>query len=184
MPAQHTYDFVKYAPFMAILIAIGVALMQYYLQRQQQKQNLYEKRWQVYRSVSTYWRNLVESNGQPPIEARQRFLADLSHATFLFGREVVKFLERYYAVTEEYCKASERLRIRTAGQGSGLVSAANERDVATKEMELLAGITKAEVFGPYLQIYQEGSWLLRLFRRINRWVNQEQPDTLASRYDA
>lgn len=38
------------------------------------------------------------------------------------------------------------------------------------------------VFLPYLQLHHE-RWLTRLFARINRWVNEEQPNRLASRYD-
>ena len=96
-PAPHR-DFLGYlqslGPLIAACVAVGVGTTQWVLQKQHQKQNLYEKRWKVYRSIPTYWRNLVENKGEPPLEARQQLLTELSHATFLFGPEVVEFLER------------------------------------------------------------------------------------------
>ena len=42
------------APAVAVLVAVGVALMQYYLQKQQQKQALFEKRFKVYEETLSY----------------------------------------------------------------------------------------------------------------------------------
>ena len=40
-----------YAPLLAVFVAIGVALMQYYLQKQQLKQDLYDKRFRVFYAI-------------------------------------------------------------------------------------------------------------------------------------
>ena len=56
-PTQHR-GFLDYlqslGPLIAASVAVGTALMQYYLQRQQMKQQLFDKRFTVYRTVEAY----------------------------------------------------------------------------------------------------------------------------------
>ena len=65
MPYQETRDLTSYisayAPFVGVLVAIGVALMQFYLQREQAKQSLFDRRFTVYTAVERYLDSLVGS---------------------------------------------------------------------------------------------------------------------------
>ena len=47
--------------------------------------------------------------------------------------------------------------------------------------ELLKGMYA--VFTPYMQLYRHHVWLVRFVARVKRWVDSEQPSTLATRYD-
>jgi hypothetical protein len=182
-PTKGALDYLQeLGPLIAALVAVGVAVMQYYLQKQQWKQSLYDKRYAVFRSVAHYWRELVSSNGVPSLSAKQRFFDHISHARFLFSADVVNFLEEYYAVTEKYCLESGRLRLEH-GLTLPVADLRNEVEAVRKEVDRLAGLKNDEVFAPYLQLHHEQGWLARFIARANRWVD-EAPDRMASRYES
>lgn len=180
MPPTPPRDVLGYlqalGPLIAVTVAVGVAFMQRHIQKKQLNQSIYDKRFTVYRSVPTYWRNLIESKGEPPVHARQQFLSDLSHATFLFGPEVVQFLDEYYGVTEKYCNAFERLRNERA---SPFARSGDEVAAVRKELDFQAGIKKTEVFRPYLQIYKPPlhirlkTAITRLKTKLDEWIADE-----------
>jgi hypothetical protein len=149
MPHRDWIDLLEaFGPLIAVVVALIVGFTQLHLQRQQWDQSVYEMRHKVFRSVSNYWRVLIEKKGAPSIGDRQRFLAAISHARFLFGPDVVTFLEDYYAVTETYC---ETLRPSFfAKQNVDALSAAE----AQEQLGLFAGLKRDEVFEPYLRIFK------------------------------
>jgi hypothetical protein len=58
MPNYHARDWIDivavFIPAAAVFVAVGVGFMQYYLQRRQLRQNLYDKRYTVYEAVRKY----------------------------------------------------------------------------------------------------------------------------------
>jgi hypothetical protein len=170
MPPTPHRDFLGYlqslGPLIAALVAVGVGLMQRNLQKQNLKQNLYTLRHGVYRSVAHYWRILIQSSAVPPIPDKQQFFDSISHATFLFGPEVVTFLEDYYAVTEKYCLAFQRFCSEQRLQLPTDALAADFADVE-KQLNYFAGPRAVEVFGPYLNLGRDLPWYARLERDLN-----------------
>jgi hypothetical protein len=88
----HQRDWIDYllafAPFLAICVAVSVALMQAYLQRQSLKQHLFEKRFEVYKAVREYMEFVVHSNGCLDLTLYDSFKSQTAPAKFLFGADV------------------------------------------------------------------------------------------------
>jgi hypothetical protein len=154
-----------YAPLMGVLATIAVALMQYYLQRQKAKQDLFEKRFDIFTVLKGYLSAVTTQDNEYKNEHFQRFSLATSQAQFLFGPEVLRFIDDFRAldVEREY----------------------GERDESEATLELVRRWSDEieEVFRPYLQIHQEKSWLARFAARVNRWV-EEAPDRTTVRTEA
>jgi hypothetical protein len=93
MPPTPHGDFLGYlqalGPLIAACVAVGVALTQRHLQKQQLKQNLFEKRFAVYEAIK---RHLVESmSGYPTWVWHLLNFPMKGQAIFLFGADMVGF---------------------------------------------------------------------------------------------
>lgn len=191
MPSQHS-PFLEYAPFLAMLIAIGVALMQYYLQRQQQKQNLFDKRLRVFSAIHEFWLVSIIYWQTVDDTTLHELISGIRPSLFLFGADVnqyVKEIDDIARQLEANLRTLSRLNKTDVTPGYGSAEWLDARNAAnTKTVPLryklheLVGQSE-ERFSPYLQLHYDRSWFRRFIARINRWVNQEQPNTLASRYD-
>src|SRR5580698_4447533 len=77
MPPTPQRDFLGYlqslGPLIAASVAIGVASMQYYLQRQQMKQTLFDKRFEVYTTVEAYFAAVNTDNDESKAKLHERF---------------------------------------------------------------------------------------------------------------
>jgi hypothetical protein len=75
MPHQRDWiDYlVAFAPLLAIGVAIGLATMQAYLQRQQLKQNLFDRRFTVYEETLTYLVTMLQLDGETDLEHYKAF---------------------------------------------------------------------------------------------------------------
>ena len=183
MPYQQTRDLTSYisayAPLLVVLVAVGVALMQYYLQRQQWKQQMFAKRFEVYAAVNRLLSAALNSNGLLDSAEYDRFVFETRPAKFMFGSDVASFINEIYgsisqqdAVPGKYGKYVRRLELDDL-EGEGDLTAA-----------IMRWGFKAEVaFHPYLQLHHDQSWLARFVARVNRWVD-ERPDVLKARYDS
>ena len=157
-----------FGPLIAVVVALIVGFSQWSLQKRQWEQSLYSMRHRVYRSVIRYWRVLVETKGAPPLSARQRFLATLSHAPFLFGPEVGQFLEAYYEVTTRYCNAFEQWQRSDEAARSPMPPPQPDYiDAVQKELASFAGLKNAKIFSPYLQL-QRPPLYVRAKTALNR----------------
>jgi hypothetical protein len=177
MPYQETRDLTSYisayAPLVGVLVAIGVALMQFYLQREQAKQSLFDKRFTVYTAVEAYLHSLLSTpyDGKEEESAAykkkqyRRFVRDTRQVEFLFGPEVVRFIE-------ESKQLDSVLSTHPEGDDDWADAMLTVVDKTIVDL--------VEVFRPYLQLHYEESWPARLFARINRWVDDE-PALMASR---
>ena len=183
MPYQQTRDltsyFSAYAPLLAVLVAVGVAFMQYYLQQEQWKLQMFVKRFEVYAAVRRFLSAALNSHGSLDSAEYDRFVFETRPAKFMFGSDVASFINEIYgsisqedAVPGTYGKYVRRL------EPDHLEA---EGDLTTAAMRW--GFRAEVAFGPYLQIHHDQSWLARFVARVNRWVD-ERPDVLKARYDS
>ena len=178
----HTRDWIDYlqalAPSIAVVVAIGVGVMQAYLQRQHLKQQLFEKRYMVFESVSLAVGILTGLNAFDPSRIH-RFPGDVVNAAYLFGKDINEFIRRLIALSRKHVRA---YRIAGAEHYDNLDYALVGQELKTILHELFgSGATICDVFRPYLVLHHETPWIYRLFVRINRWVD-DMPTTLDSRY--
>jgi hypothetical protein len=167
MPLQHARDWVDFleaiGPLVAVLVAIGVGLTQSYLQRQQLKQDLFEKRFAIYAFVKEYLTGAVLGDR----ELNPNFVNKTRPAEFLFGPEVLTFIDEAHTLAMTLASHREE---------------DDEWAEATlKGVERTAYDEFERVFRPYLQLHQEESWIARLMARLNRWIDQEVPAAMAAR---
>jgi hypothetical protein len=156
-------------PLIAASVAVGVAGVQYSLQRQSQRQDLFDKRFTVYTSVEAYLVSLNTGNTESKEKLYGQYAVAARQAEFLFGPEIPRFIHDFYALylerkchregDQEWCEATLELTRRL-----------------TDDVE--------PIFRPYLELHHEQSWLARFIARVNRWVDSDQAAVMASRYDA
>src|SRR5271157_5328725 len=95
MPPTLHRDFLGYlqslGPLIAASVAVGVGLMQWYLQKQHLKQNLFEKRWKVYAGVHDYLMAVYMTQGMQDTPYDQ-FCRDTAPGEFLFQPKVWDYI--------------------------------------------------------------------------------------------
>jgi hypothetical protein len=200
MPSQPVRDLTSYisayAPVLAALVAVGVGIMQYYIQRQHLKQNLFEKRHKVYTATQKFIRAVLDNNGTP-LEGNlvEEFLDETAHSAFLFGREVSSWLNTIAAKAidlgltkskiDHYVDLHDRFQA-----GCVEVPKTEEIELPTLLKSHVEGIgwmgakrgELNQVFQPYLQLYHEGNGLTRFVAAADAWV-ESRSATLDRRYD-
>lgn len=180
MPHQRDWiDYlVAFAPLIAIAVAIGVALMQYYLQRQQLKQNLYDKRWEIRKEIRNIWIGIMDEN---PV-----FRGDIeditAHTRDLFGADIQDYLDRL-------AKRSITILIKNDQRNKLLAKGETATDVDEELHTLCLGMLSLytegnTAFRPYLQLHQDQSWFGRAARSVSDFVDREIPEKLKERYPA
>ncbi|MGA2149392.1 MAG: hypothetical protein ABSH49_31015 [Bryobacteraceae bacterium] len=80
------------APVVAVLVAVGVALVQAYLQQTSLKYSLFDKRYEVYRAVDTFLAGVFAASGTVSNGSVHKFRAETAHAEFLFNKDVLDFI--------------------------------------------------------------------------------------------
>jgi Na+-transporting NADH:ubiquinone oxidoreductase subunit NqrC len=187
VPQRDWIDYVyAFAPAIAVFAAVIIGGVQLYLQRKQQQQDLFDKRYKVYAAEQQLLASVLNHTTRAKTEAAiQTFLDDTSHALFLFGPEILQTLN---AVTQRAVSMS----INESLIDNRKVQFGSDTDV-TELILTRTGILRdilqlrtdqPALFRPYLQIHHQGSWPVRLKRRIDRWMDSEVPVKLATRNDA
>ena len=156
-------------PLIAASVAVSVAGVQYRLQRQSQKQDLFDKRFTVYTTVEGYLTAVNTDDRESKEKRYGQFAVAARHAEFLFGPEVRAFIDAFLALDLD--RKSHR-------EGD------DEWCGATLELTRRLTDDVDPVFRPYLQLHQQQCWLARFIARLNRWVDSDQSALMASRYDA
>jgi hypothetical protein len=165
MPHTHPKDWIDVlaalSPTVAVLVAIGVAVVQAYLQKEALKQNLYDRRFRVYSAVLELWEALRKAED---VDERE-FAAAVLPATHLFGSDVQKYVsgikDRLFRLRGQY-KSQEKAKER-----NDLV-----RFIA-HDFEVC--------FDPYLQLHYDENLLSRLKAQVDGWVDGADAK-MASRY--
>ena len=114
------------APF-AAFIAVGVALWQGYLQKQQLKQNLYQKRLEVCLSLRKFLSDIAV-NGNTDLGKAFQLLRDTKESEFLFRPEVGKFVDGVYTKAIRFRRLTEKENALLAGGTTLQEGEAAERD--------------------------------------------------------
>lgn len=194
MPPTPHRDFFGYlqslGPLIAACVAVGVALMQRHLQKQQLKQNLFEKRFAVYEAIK---RHLVESmSGYPTWVWHLLNFPMKGQAVFLFGADMVDFCAELDALIMRWDWAfSQCCEIDPESGEKKLKERTSETEGLFREMRHarepigMPMIDRLDqLCSPYLQLQNDQRWLARFIARLNRWVDQDQSAKMASRYNS
>lgn len=179
MPCEQARDLTSYitayAPLLAVFVAIGVALMQYYLQKQQLKQDLYDKRFRVFYAIQ----KVLSQPEVPPDPSR--FLTDLERETaeagFLFSHEIKYLIQEIGSTLNALSHAYVQ---RTAPVPQPDAGTHEYSDIEAK-FYISLPVKVERFFAPYLQLYHEQGWFAWCKARAEGWMETE--DTrLNSRY--
>ena len=95
-PTPHTRDWIGYAlPSLVILVSVSVGITQAYLQRQNQKQQLFDKRFKVYTTIREFISVAVMNSAIFAVGTLlDEFRRDTAPANFLFGRRVNSLIQQ------------------------------------------------------------------------------------------
>jgi hypothetical protein len=153
-------------PLLAVLVAVGVALMQFYLQRRQLEQSLFDKRFAVYSAVRRFLMECSQASlgilkDDPAYRLFQR---DTPPAKFLFGDDVSDLL----AQVHKHVTYSE-------GEQGSITMFDSEATALSLAWEA------EKVFYPYLAIYKDRNVVLRAIDRADQWMANGQ-SKFAGRY--
>jgi hypothetical protein len=169
-----------FGPSIAALVALSVGLMQWYLQRLNLKQALYDKRFSVRQHVLKYFSTTYTA--ERPIEREFVDAMRLTsyHARDLFGSDVTEFLKRISDdQTRTYQKREAWDAATSRGEGTDICMKEYNEAMA-KLRDDCADIT--EVFNPYLQLHNDQPFLVRLEAMTDRYFDRWDR-ILASRRD-
>ena len=180
MPHQRDWiDYlVAFAPFMAICVAVSVALMQAHLQRLNLQLALYDRRFTIRQHVLQYYGTTYTQDRpiEPEVFAAIRLTAQ--HAQNLFGSDVTDFLKQ---CDDNMIKADQkRQECNTANMTGNLTEELKKQYTEAMAASFRDRLQITAVFKPYLNLHQDESWLARFVTRLNRWVNQDVPAELKS----
>ena len=186
MPAQHTRDWIDYlvafAPLVAISVAVSVALMQAYLQRQHLKQTLYDKRWEIRQGLQEFYENTLTAYPKADSSAHLAMSRLFAHAEDLYGSDALSYIRQYCTLIGQMLAKNHEILAHLDSHDF-----VDSPELHKEYGELSEAFTslvhkQKEVFRPYLQLHHDQSWFARFATRVNRWVNQEVPAELKSRY--
>jgi hypothetical protein len=165
---------------MAIGVAIGVALMQAYLQRQQLKQNLYDRRFKIRQELQDYYIGRWSKKNDPDYYCG--LIVTFEHGENLFGSDVIEYMREFAETIIKIDQKSTAIEEGTL-KGQPMAELREEQNALSRAAMQQFSRMK-NVFNPYLQLHPHQNWFTRLAIRINRWVNQEIPTELKSRYQS
>jgi hypothetical protein len=169
MPPIPKRDFLGYlqalGPLIAACVAVGVATMQQNLQRQSQKQDLFEKCFHIYKAADDFVADTIHRNCRPDRESYHTFLHATDPARFLFGADVLEALEWIKDETGRLATESdvpvERQSEQTESQRS--VSVAVRMAAFSIKWD-----NRKVVFWPYLQLQHNQPFYARLEAYMRR----------------
>jgi hypothetical protein len=210
LPPPPPRDFLGYlqalgpliAAFIAASVAAGVGVMQYYLQTKRAKQDLFDKRFEVYKGTLDFIVTMLKAQGKHEEHGYGQFLAKTAPAEFLFrSRDVMEFLkdigERFVRLQSTFRDLETWQKVNDAPptvmdwrQAQHFERSQEQLDRLRAEIDTqVIWFTQAfrteakRVFGPDLQF--DESFLRRMANKIHkliRWVDEDVPNKLESRY--
>jgi hypothetical protein len=189
MPPTPHRDFIGYlqalGPLIAASVAVGVGLMQRHLQKQQLKQNLFDKRYKVYAATDTFLTNVMNVNGAMDVQATQTFRLETAHAEFLFGDDITDFIGLIFRNSLDLALVTKQIDLHVAAHENFKEGRSNDFDVPLmkltdlmpQKVELLDRFIKAQAernrkFRPYLVLNRDLPWYARFERDLNALVER------------
>jgi hypothetical protein len=202
MPPAPRRDLLGYfqalGPLIAASVAVGVGWMQYHLQRQKSRQDLFDKRFTVYEAALDYVMVLIGKDGKTGVSDFRQYRTKTDPGQFLFSAEVFAIINDIGRIGLEFRGVQEQLHlynevtedlIVTVDQNPGLsysMAIANIPRVQQQASQLRGTVNRLLidlkcVCRPYLQLHDDESWPKRLKARIDRWMESEVPAKFASK---
>jgi len=140
-------------PTIAIL-AVVIAYLQYKINAQRLRHEMYERRLGVYKIVQGYFGKILQT-GDVTFPACVNFYADTAEATFLFKQKIPNWIDGVYKKSLRMARLHEEMY--PADGSPGLPVGEDRTRVATEHSELLQWhideMKKAkELFQPYLNL--------------------------------
>lgn len=161
MLSQATKDWITLGTAVASAVsavaALGIAIWVFFgqrrLQRQQLRQDLFDKRFAVYAAVETFIMGIIQSNTIINLNDHRKFLYAIEPAEFLFGADVATYLRE---IRELIAVLSERQQAETTqnSYGEDVLAPSVER---TSIIETIGSLyeRRNQVFRPYLLVHEE-----------------------------
>ncbi|WP_276681052.1 hypothetical protein [Thalassolituus oleivorans] len=136
------------APIIAV-IAVGIAVLQWKINRNRLKHELFDRRYEQYEAVRKFLASIMTS-GQSKIEAQQEYLICTSGIEFTYSKELSEYLN------ENIWRPSIDLEC-TQAELNSLASSEERSHLARKAAELKKKLFKEmedidDVFRPYLHL--------------------------------
>src|ERR1022692_3953315 len=88
------------SPAVALLIAVGTAVIQMYTQRQEWKRNLYPYRHNIYLGIYNHSKKLLDYEGNQTTDIDARRFETTAHAQCVCNDKVVEFLKDYFGAAK------------------------------------------------------------------------------------
>jgi hypothetical protein len=206
MPPAPRRDFLGYlqalGPLIAASVAVIVGVTQWYLQTKRAKQDLFDKRFEVYKGTLDFIVTLLKAQGSHEQHGYGQFLEKTAPAEFLFrSRTVIEFLkeigERFVRLQSTFRDLETWQRVNDTPptvmdwpQAQHFKRSQEQLDKLRAEIDTqVIWFTQAfrtdtkQVFSPDLQFQRDKSFIRRMANQIRRWVDEEVPNKLESRYD-
>jgi hypothetical protein len=114
MCAETSTSFIGYfsaiAPSVIALIAVIIASQQWFTNRNQLKNQLFDRRIEIYQSITRFISEILVGDPAHEEEERARFLRTTKDAYFLFGEDIKIFIEEIRLKSNEMRSYSRELR--------------------------------------------------------------------------
>jgi nicotinamide riboside kinase len=182
-PRKGSLDyFQEFGPLLAAVAAVTVAVMQWYLQKQHLKQNLFDKRYSIYAAVDAFLTNVLNANGAMDEHAVNTFRLETAHAEFLFGKDVTDFLGLIHSkamdlaiVKAQIDRSVEAHRRFQGGESDSAPMEEALAELLESHTDLIMWIAAAQqernnVFRS-LQLHHERPWYSRLKAKLDHWMD-------------
>ena len=137
---------------LAAFIAVGVAYWQGHLQKQQLKQNLYQKRLDVYLSLRKFLSDIAV-NDSTDLGKSFQLLRDTKEAEFLFRPEISTFVDEVYRKAIRFRSLTEKETVLRQVGNTLQEGEAAERDGLSAWLGTTAANDSASIFSRDLKLY-------------------------------
>ena len=115
MPPAPRRDFLAFlqalGPLIAASVAVGVGITQYCLQKQKQKQDLFDKRFTVYQAALDYVMVMIGKDGKTDVSDFRQYQTKTDPGQFLFSAEVFTIINELGRIGLEFRGVQEQLTL-------------------------------------------------------------------------
>jgi hypothetical protein len=176
MPTQHPLwlDYLTaIGPLFGVVAVLLIGLVQAYLQRRQLHQDLFSKRFQIYSVIGAFISTAIGS--EFGFREVGKFHNDTSHAEFLFGDRVVRFLNEIEDAAQKLVVANQRLALQMCDPSLvDLVKQSEYQDQREDLIRLLlrAGRCQNDIFRDYLVMDADLPWYSRFERYMDGMLDK------------
>jgi hypothetical protein len=174
-------------------LSLTVAFTQYYWQRRQYNQAIFDKRFKLFTASQHFLTTVLQNHGLLGDHVSV-FLGETASAEFLYRPEIPAALAEMVrrsldlgVVAHEIAVHVKKVEQFKSGEINEVQPGEEWFQNRLKDKQERIGWfierqqTLTTLFKPYLGIHKEGWWPIRCGRRINRWVD-EIPAKLETRY--